>query len=82
MGSFAVLGPERALAAVGVSGGAAGAGLRVPDAPGEAGKGMGTGGPDPGESRAFSVGRRRHDLHCAGVGLGGSVVSLKVKSAS
>lgn len=42
---------EAALAAVGVSGDATCAGLSVPDAPGEAGKGMGTnGGPGRGQT--------------------------------
>lgn len=63
---------EGTLAAVGVSGDATGAALRVPDAPGEAGKEMGTGGPDCGDSRALSV-RRRRDLHYTEVGLGGTL---------
>lgn len=58
---------EGTQAAVGVSGDAACSGLRVPDSTGEAGKGMGTGGPDRGDSRLLSV---RRNLRYTGVGLG------------
>lgn len=58
---------EGTLAAVDVSGDATPFGLRVPDALGEAGKGMGTGGPDRGDSRARQV---RRNLHYTEVGLG------------
>lgn len=63
---------EGTLAAVGVSGDAVRAELRAPDAPGEAGKRMGTGGPDRDDSRVLSVRRRRRDLRFTEVGLGGT----------